>query len=128
MEAKDLRINNIVGYEHLEEGVVKSHSTVVHIQHNSIGLGCLVEWIGVEIEGIKPIPLTEEWLVKFGFENNQSNNEWYDKGFFSVLNNGMSFCFIHCGNYININARPKYVHQLQNLYFALTGEELTLSE
>jgi hypothetical protein len=27
--------------------------------------------------------------------------------------------------HVNIN-RPKYVHQLQNLYFALAGEELTI--
>jgi hypothetical protein len=77
---------------------------------------------------IKPIPLTEEWLLKFGFEINrqtkEENNIWRcysEEGFFEVEQIGSSFFLDdnHCyGTKIN------HVHQLQNLYFALTGEEL----
>lgn len=73
---------------------------------------------------IKPIHLTEEWLLKFGFEkdnagsfsskmiDNYSIRIWYVSGAFRWTAN--YFC----------SAELKYVHQLQNLYFALTGQEL----
>jgi hypothetical protein len=70
-----------------------------------------------------PIPLTEEWLIKFGFEK---INHIYDGIIFLI--NKIKLCITlngKCeirGGYIPI--KIQYVHQLQNLYFALTGEEL----
>jgi hypothetical protein len=66
---------------------------------------------------IEPIPLTEEWLIKFGFERwNDVYNNFYHKL------NGVE---IENGNiYVGHGNEIKYAHQLQNLYFALTGEEL----
>lgn len=64
------------------------------------------------------IPLTEEWLLNFGYTKEDSNFwnlghiVWeYDGGVFICDKNGITL---------------KYVHQLQNLYFALTGRELTI--
>jgi len=90
-----------------------------------------------------PIPLTEEWLVKFGFKPfNFSNKEkgfiiehkdWSKSiyvrtfaepnitGFFTVFNR--SECH---WEEIQFIAKVTNVHQLQNLYFALTGEELEM--
>ncbi len=68
----------------------------------------------------KPIPLTEEWLLKFGFEKKDDD----------YIFNGFSFTFDentfynHVGKITNIY----YVHQLQNLYFALTNDELTIKK
>jgi hypothetical protein len=73
----------------------------------------------------KPIPLTEEWLLKFGFERRQIKDlisytlpklELYQ---YASNNNKIFF------EYADGEVELKYVHQLQNLYFALTGEELT---
>jgi len=83
-----------------------------------------------EIEsGIHPyqkIPLTEEWLLKFGFEKIY---EYYYKGRFFIENlfdNRFTFR-ITINNAESAHANSvKYVHQLQNLYFALTGEELII--
>ncbi|WP_223559578.1 hypothetical protein [Chryseobacterium lathyri] len=84
--------------------------------------------------GSEPIELTEEWLLKFGFEIEKSNshciafNENYehelqlDKEFETKEN---------CWNITKYGGGYRliyYVHQLQNLYFALTGEELTIKE
>jgi hypothetical protein len=79
----------------------------------------------------QPIPLTEEWLLKLGFEYNDNYenyrvkaNEYYNS---VKLDDG-----IWCYNNDNSDAgcyfvtEIKHVHQLQNLYFALTGQELTL--
>jgi hypothetical protein len=68
------------------------------------------------------ITLTEEWLLKFGFEKDvtEYNTCWF-------LNH--VYIWFVDGEYINELDLPiKYVHQLQNLYFALKGEELTLKE
>lgn len=73
---------------------------------------------------LQPIPLTEEWLLKFGFKQCE-NYYWYRKG--NVFTNMMvaNLCDTEDeeGFFVpNINT----VHSLQNLYFALTGEELTI--
>jgi hypothetical protein len=74
-----------------------------------------------------PIPLTEEWLIKFGFEKDAENTSWYNRGIISVSKNG-NIAFHLEGKWLNSKVRVDSVHQLQNLYFALTGEELTIKE
>jgi hypothetical protein len=77
-----------------------------------------------------PIPLTEEWLVKFGINNvSQTNWIYYQTkiGYYNItIENGVFKFWLadcdDCGYSIDIIS----VHQLQNLYFALTGEELTI--
>jgi len=74
----------------------------------------------------EPIPLTEEWLIKFGgvgvemegypvYYINPFAIEFYEKE-----------CVVHVGRSVEI--KINHVHQLQNLYFALTGEELKIKE
>lgn len=77
---------------------------------------------------IQPIPLTEEWLLKFGFELD-IEDDGYQKGKYkvSVSDEGCLF-FIYIGYYPEEIAEFKYVHQLQNLYHALTGKEIKLKE
>lgn len=78
------------------------------------------------------IPLTEEILIKAGFENGrveglfslwvektEPNNIAYRK-FNLQLNDGRFYFNIRPGLEIN------YLHHLQNLYFALTGKELEI--
>ena len=73
----------------------------------------------------EPIPLTEEWLLRLGF--NEPINDWYwigvdDCFIFGKKEDGWYLMDDYC-------MKPfKHVHQLQNLYFALTGEELTIKE
>lgn len=103
MEANELRVTNIVRF--VEENI---NDEIGH--HN---LGILLAY--PSSDKYEPIPLTEEWLLKFGF------NGW-DKGNYTmILSNGNFFEF---GNIIAQNI--KYVHQLQNLYFVLVGEELSI--
>lgn len=77
-------------------------------------------------EFVKPIKLTDEWLLKFGFvrKGYTSGNgsklvlhhpeEMYKKG------------RVYFNSWAILEMIPEYVHQLQNLYFALIGEELTI--
>jgi hypothetical protein len=71
------------------------------------------------IDKIDPIPLTEEWLLKYGFEP-ILNGAGYIK-------NNTEIGFNHNGFYIITSGfKIESVHQLQNLYFGLTGEELEI--
>jgi len=76
------------------------------------------------------IPLTEEWLLKFGFVYNGWNYDFENLRFHaqSKSRNGEFFnteFYIKKGlEMILVSFNINYVHQLQNIYFALTGEEL----
>jgi len=71
-----------------------------------------------------PIPLTPEILEKCGFGKEGDT--------YKIVTKNLDYCFkiSFTGNgYFSQNAMAKhpilYIHQLQNLYFSLTGEELT---
>ena len=79
--------------------------------------------IGIAIKKGKPIPLTEEWLLKLGFEKIRTFDV-FPTFFRNKINVNDGIVYV-CGcGFLN---HIKYVHQLQNLYHALTGEELTLN-
>ena len=71
---------------------------------------------------IEPIPLTEEWLLKFGFE--KTSLHYLKKDGIIIQSEDNYFeCFLG-----SIVVKLQWLHQLQNLYFALTGEELKIKE
>ena len=84
---------------------------------------------------LNPIPLTEEILLKFGF-NEVEGERWCDMheefeecdyyylSMFKIYYNPETDRF-EDDSLSHFNVNLKYVHQLQNLFFALTGEELT---
>jgi len=74
------------------------------------------------MENYKPIPLTEDILLECGFE---FDGLFYSKGKF-VLGNIDNYYFL-CIDRSTPFKHFQYIHQLQNLYFALTGNELTVT-
>jgi len=73
-----------------------------------------------------PIPLTEEWLVKFGFVYDADSLTFdYEYNHF-VFYLERDFKDIETFSFDSsfTETKVKYVHQLQNLYFALTNKEL----
>lgn len=68
----------------------------------------------------KPIPLTEDILLKCGF---YKGSEYYVLNGVNINIDNFDFTYFDnslCSRKTKINS----LHQLQNLYFALTGEEL----
>lgn len=82
----------------------------------------------------RPIPITEDWLVKLGFGINK--NAYIIKSKFLLkkvdsVNYEVKFwtdASSFAKNLLRIELNIKYIHQLQNLYFALTGRELTIKQ
>lgn len=73
------------------------------------------------------IPITEEWLKQFGWENYGDSLEYwrhYDMISFEFLDQGPEYTLFDSGD-LKV-AFIKYVHQLQNLYFAITCRELQI--
>ena len=108
MEVQELRIGNkvfadfeVYGYDYSE--------------------GDLTTYDGYGLHRIKPIPLTEEILLKAGFE------KYKDTDFY--IAHGFEIPYFKAGGDLIVEveiSKIKSVHQLQNLYYALTGEELNI--
>lgn len=85
---------------------------------------------GQRFNHFDPIPLTHEILEKAGFYKSSLGNLTLIKLPLEaeIKTDGVTFfapCY-RCDGGTDI-AKIKYVHQLQNLYFALIGEELTIN-
>ena len=122
MKANELRIGNLISDINGNLCLVKTiREDLIIAKYYSVGY-C----IGDE-EQFNKVELTEELLLKFGFEEKSKSKNFYLGNFrFHISKPANYDGFIFCDGYDVITDRIKYVHQLQNLYFALTGEELTL--
>lgn len=138
MKATDLRMGNLfddAGEVLFVSGIGISNVIISTATNDSVR----------KYSELKPIPLTEDWLLKFGFEKYQ----WCDdcayipflgRHLMARLYNGKWHIFKTKVTIANSNQQYtgsvdivdkgliQYVHQLQNLYYALTGEELTIKE
>lgn len=68
------------------------------------------------------IQLTDEWLLKFGFVEEFENKFYKNSIAIEIFENE---CIVYLGDFVDLSI--KYVHQIQNLYFAMTGEELAIA-
>lgn len=83
--------------------------------------------ITAHLDLVKPIPLTPEIFQRLGFEE-------YTKTAYRTVTKELDYVFqlaftgrgYHSSNAYT-NYPVLYVHQLQNLYFALTGKELEIT-
>jgi len=112
IDPKELRIGNWVTFEQYPESV-----TQVGPQLLSCNRG-----IWDEPDIYIPIPLTPEWLERLGFDKDTGEKE--SQPFYDVFVWVYGSWRIKFDNTVYIGPEIKYVHQLQNLWKALTGEEL----
>ena len=78
----------------------------------------------------EPIHLTEEWLLKLGckmYELFSSKYYLVTDGNITLVSNKNGIISMEIEGQLLPLKHTQYVHQLQNLYFTLTGEELTIS-
>jgi hypothetical protein len=75
-----------------------------------------------------PIPLTPEWLERMGYEKgteNAGNLICWRRGKLTIAKWAVDKWQAWIGT-IDLYKSPQYVHELQNLTYSLTGEELTI--
>ncbi len=108
MKANELRIGNYINYC----GSVKQLDAELFLQ--------LLKYT----TPFDLIQLTEEWLLKLGFEKDGIEWYWMSKKD-RITTTGYAYSIEKKMLEFNeIEIPVQFVHQLQNLYFALTGEEL----
>lgn len=78
----------------------------------------------VLIDSIAPIPLTKEIILTCGFEDMGYNLYSYKNLFLNCNDDNFGIEISSNEDSFFSNVRISSLHQLQNLYFSLTGEEL----
>ena len=117
MKASELRIGNWIEWDDDSHEQFKVE-TIDYSEPNYFVNGGL-------LDDMLPITLTEEWLLKFGTWPVQ----WESKTYIVVsgIDSWIDIIRDSDGSVSQTPSLPcEYVHQLQNLYFALTGNELEL--
>ncbi|MGF7081468.1 hypothetical protein [Mucilaginibacter sp. UYCu711] len=156
MKVQDFRIGNYVRASVYGKGVREWIHATGKIDaipsETQIKIGEVILW---NIDGISGIELDDEWLLKLGFSKLDRWLQ-YEKNLFlpqeclssitvfqqveapHYTHDQKKYFFIKTGEVLlrndGVDGEPtsgfapfEYVHQLQNLYFAFTGEELTVN-
>lgn len=121
IDAKELRIGNYIQLRNkfvMAGGIPNIHKLLIP-----------GEQYAVEVEEFVPIPLTEDLLLKCGFKK---INHISGYSFFSMerKKSGVNIDIYEAYSTIGGNTSVphiQFLHQLQNLYFALTGKELEVT-
>jgi hypothetical protein len=131
MEATELRIGNLVFYQNWRtQEIVHSINVDLDSSPNEWSILLIDQFGGLawgNLKNFDPIPVNSHILAACGFEHYHMNprleNFYYNKQPYYPVHIYES----RDGRYFyNENLEIKHVHQLQNLYFALTGEELAV--
>jgi len=133
IQSNELRSGNLIigTYENEDDNLM--HETICTFKFYN----CYDNYYNVESKdrieeftSFKPIPLTEEILLKCGFYYSDDDDEFLEYKVFKSFKFHADYSDkFSCISYrINDTTNEiKFLHQLQNLYFALTNEELTFN-
>lgn len=131
MKSKELRIGNFIRYRDEWECEVQSLG-YRFATHNKDLTEVLydIRCGSDDIAEYNPIPLTGEWLLKCGFIREWDEDaSWYEHSGFPIIG---ELCTSSNEEYVfdvdTDTLRIRFVHQLQNLYFTLSGEELVFKD
>lgn len=130
MNPRDLRIGNYVHTDTIFNGMIESVSAYGKIYC----WGRDENWEPTDTldsyghHRISPAPITEEWLKRLGFREPREPFKdvfWLEDYSYSYCIKKGCLCYgIQAGCNELTQIKIEHVHQLQNIYHALTGEEL----
>ncbi len=126
----DLRIGNYVIYNNKEIGTITEVQAFL-FNNGKVAINQRLD-IFYHTENIKPIPLTEEWLLKLGFIFNGWNYDFENLRFHAQSKNEKGE-FYNTEFYVKkglemvlVSFNVKFVHNMQNIYKELRGYELQI--
>jgi len=131
IRTKELRIGNLLQDVGLliELGSLVDELVVFKIEHGVVVCGDDAFSYPYLDEHLRGIPLDANWLTRCGFEEISEGHYWRnlanDYSLCSVNNVNEVGLYFAEGNYTGFSVN--YVHQLQNLFYALTQTELTVN-
>ena len=124
IKTNELRIGNFVstnnGFEMLVHSIFQNDTVYLDFIPPLINEADVWE---EDYKDLIAIPLTEEWLLKFGaikYEFDHKASQYRIDNMLFVIRENTFFDY-------GTGVKLQYVHQLQNLYFSLYGEELVFS-
>ena len=137
MEAKNFRIGNILqSKEWGGKGIIEG----IEQTQNGFDLkvkGFIHKWENGKYFDLQGIEISNEYLIKLGFIRNESkgvvgfdesNDDeitiYYDLGRLTIVQWGLDTPFYFSNHMLRVEL--KYIHELQNLFFAITGQELSI--
>ena len=115
MNTKELRIGNFVN------DTDDTFHIVSAVYRNGIEMEFNDLRYFIDEDVVRPIPFTEEWILKFGLGKENGYPYKFINGFLKIRNG------IYFFKYYDLEVDLPFVHQIQNLYFDLKGVELQLS-
>ena len=117
MKANELRVGNQI---HINSQVSIITAADIEFIYNRERFGC-------EIDNCNPIKISEDILLRlnFKYEYEKMLDKIYSYGSFRIAINKLEGChYYHVDS--KIGRGFHYLHQLQNLFYDLTGDTLTL--
>jgi hypothetical protein len=126
MKANELRLGNIIMFADYDGVVYKKISA---IKLNEFGFYSDID--GTNFGICEPVLITKEWLLKLGFEYSDFYKNYKIKAgqYFNSIkydNDDCEWCYNNdssdAGCYYVCSI--KYIHELQNLYFAINQQEI----
>lgn len=148
IKANELRIGNYIGTDFDD----KAYQLILIGEGTTMLFYIKGDGGYIKDENAEPIPLTPEWLLKLGFEidrkycmspddysylirvPNKKSRASYFRVYYEKDKTKREIHFGRNKGEFQVYASDMFVvsvesvHQLQNLYFALTGEELTIKK
>jgi len=121
ISSKELRIGNYIYgitdrveiVDAISEDELKTHTPKLEDYH----------WD--ELKYYNPIPLTEEWLLKLGMVNNSNEWEKRHEEINFIIERFNNKYYYTGGEGVILSKPMNYLHELQNLCYAITGKDLT---
>lgn len=114
MESNEFRIGNLINFNGKEIEVRSIFDKGIHDQ----------DFNGIGYDEIEPILISEAFLIKVGFKEDEFGNFENDSRLILFKIEGYDFYTVQWGSSV-CGGKTIFIHELQNLYFALTGTELT---
>jgi hypothetical protein len=129
MNKTDLRLGNLVEYPGWNKDGTSAYFKVRDIfwEDDKLALtNGIIQLPQTRLEYIRPIPLSPEWLERFGL--NYLQNACWELGSMRIYNlsdeENSRFRITLAGNELVI---VSYVHQFQNFYHAISFKDLSVS-